>query len=204
MPKSALLLGGVCLTLAGAFAGVMIIGRGRLTVRIPLAVAQKRVDARLPIESRSIHHAYEITRAKLAFASDGHVLVDCDFTVDVAGRAAAGRLTGRARPVYRDHGFYLEDLEVAHLDLAKLELASDDLERGRRLAGNFEKDPAKLQDHKIIDRAVTLLVGGFLSATPVYQLDETTVKHRLARMMLREIRVESDALVAVLDPTSSS
>ena len=181
----------------------MLIGSGQLTLRIPLAVAQKRVDARLPLKSRSVYHAYEITRARLAFASDGLVLVDGDFTVEVAGRAAAGHITGRARPVYRDHAFYLEDLEVTHVDLDKLELGSSDVERGRRLFGNLGTNVTELKDRDVIDRAVALLLRGFLWDTPIYQLDETTAKRRLARMMLREIRVESDALVAVLDRTSS-
>jgi hypothetical protein len=105
--------------------------------------------------------------------------------------------------VYRDHGFYLEDIDVTHLDLAKLDVASDDVERGRLIVGDPGTNPTKLKDREIVDRAVALLLRGFLSDTPIYQLDETTARHRLARMMLREVRVEPDALVAILDPTSA-
>ena len=105
--------------------------------------------------------------------------------------------------MYRDHGFYLEDLEVTHVDLDKLELARGDIEWGRRVVGNPGTNVTELKDRDVIDRSIALLLRGFLSDTPLYQLDETTAKRRLARMMLREIRVESDALVAVLDPTSS-
>jgi hypothetical protein len=203
MHKSTLVFVGVCVALGGIFAAMFLLGSGSLTVRIPLAAAQASVDARLPVESRSLRHAYKLTRVKLAFDADGRAIVDCDFTVEVVGRVAAGRLVGRARPVYRGHAFYLEGLEVTHVDVARLEVASDDLERGRQFADRYSVRAAVLSDQQIVERAVELVVSDFLSKAPVYELDDATVKRRLARLMLREVRAEPEGLVAVLDPSSS-
>jgi hypothetical protein len=190
--------------IAALTAGVALIGSAGLTIRIAQETAQAKLDARLPIESRSSLHDYKLTAAKIAFEGTGRIHLDGDFKIEFAGRVASGRCVGSAVPVYRNRAFYLEDLQVTHIEIGKLDLATHDLDRANHLArwlGGEGASPSKL-DRSITDRAITGMIRGFLKETPVYEIDEKTTRHRLARMMLREIRVEHGVLVAVLDPTT--
>lgn len=182
----ALLLVGLALVLAGGAALVVHFQNGRGTVRV--AISQAMIDrtlaARFPRDRtylKIIRVAYANPAATLLPGSD-RIRVALEVRVDLGVKGLAKSYQGGAALTtgvgyrHETHEFFLQDAQVESLDIPKL--------TPRELA--------------VIRDGLNLVADEWLRSVTVYQLTDRDTKHRLARLVLRDIEVRGDRVEAVL------
>jgi hypothetical protein len=175
--RGRLVVGGFALVAVLALVGALI--ARPFEVRLTEADVQRQLDAHLPVRATHVGQTFAIETARVHFRPDGRVGIEATLAVDVglANVHRTGSVVASARVELRGDAFYL---------------ASPLMER-------VQLDGHEQSGYGLAARAVAQLLARQLQDRPVYRLDPRRVARAGPLLALREVRVESGVLIAVLD-----
>lgn len=212
----------IVLSLAGAVVLAYAALNRKVTVRLSRENVQERVDAELPIKGSAAGVDYEVTRAHVSLRPDARIEVDADVSATALGQSGRANLVGSGVLVYRDGAFHLSAFRVERasaeagdptpeagwslaglVGAASLVGQAGGMLEGTRLGGAaaFLGEKAGAAAGYVKDKGGEMLAGA-LERFPVYRLDGSDRKSRLAKLVLGDVRVEDGYLVATLDPAN--
>lgn len=212
----------IALCLAGAVVLAYAALNRTVTVRLSRDTVQERVDAELPIKGSAAGVDYEIPRAHVSLRPDARIEVDADVSARALGQSALTNLVGSGVLVYREGAFHLTDFRVERMtakvadptpeagwslaglvDAATLAGQAGGMLEGTRFAGAaaFIGGKADAAAGYVKEKGGEMLAGT-LERIPVYRLDGTDRRQRLAKLVLGDVRVEDGHLVAALNPVN--
>lgn len=191
-----------------AIAGFLV-ANPTLTIRIPQQRIQEEVDRRMPLSGRKLAISYQVSDARAELQGE-RIGLSAVVKASALRREIDVSFAGDGILAYRDGGFYLRDFNVAKVDL--LRTVESPRDRGT-IAKALEKlgvenGDAFLQGRKdlILERAKEAaadLVRSTLDRRPVYVMPKDGIKANLARLALRDVKVEGTDIVATLDVVSA-
>jgi hypothetical protein len=195
-----------------------------VTIRLSRDEVQRRIDERLPLEGSRFGVAYSVGRAAVDLRKDGRIGVDADVSANALNRRADLLLAGNGELAYRDGAFYIVGFKVTGAAPRAVDepLADEDpAPKGRLSAlvdglGLRDRGAKALEASGIKDGAAFLvarkdavvatvrergaaMLAEAVESRPVYRLKDTDVRQSLARLALRDVRVEDGALAIDLN-----
>ncbi len=207
-----------------AFAGLAYaVMHPTVTVRLSREEVQAKVDAKLPLRVTKLGVAYDVSRAVVDLRPDGRVAVDADVDASALNRTAKVALVGSGALAYRDGEFFLTGFKVERAVPRAVDPSLADEARPQgRLGAAIEALALKDRAAKALEAAGAEDGAAFLTARkdavvamakakgegmladalerrPVYRLKEDDVRQSLAKLALRDVRVEDGQLVAELN-----
>lgn len=186
-----------------------LVANPTLTIRIPQQRIQEEVDRRMPLSGRKLAISYQISDARAALDGD-RIGLSATVRATALRRAVAVAFDGDGVLAYNDGAFYLRDFNVAKVDFLRTVEAPQDrgtIARALEKLG-VEDGDAFLRGRKeaILERAKEAaadLVRSTLDRRPVYVMPRDGIKANLARLALRDVKVEGTDIVATLDVVSA-
>lgn len=143
---------------------------------------QAKLDAMMPIERKEFILAIVISEPKLELlAETNEVAVGLNVSATAPGGlrgAGKGRLRGEVRYASESGAFFIDRPVLETLEI--------------------ERVPQALS--RDIKSIAQLAISEALVAYPIYTLDDTDLQQRMAKSMLKSVRVQNSALVFELSP----
>ena len=211
----------------GATALWYLLTNGTIEVRISQETAQQKVTEKMPIDKSAGPLHYHITGAAIDLRADGRVGVVADVKAELGRRMTHGSMTGSGMVRYDDGAFYIVGFDAEKIDLhvdQPLAAAVPDVPptAGKRLRDAIKEKAAEaleksgLDDEikayaaakkeEIVERVKPVAVSmirNTLEHHKVYELKPTDTKKAVAKLMLKDVRVEQGTLVVTLDPLTA-
>jgi hypothetical protein len=151
-------------------------------ITIPQAKIQESLDAKFPMsKTYLVVFTLEFSNPLVALEEGADRIragVDAEATFKIGGVTCKGTAVISGKLAYdRETGeFRLKDSKVEKLDIKGI--------------------PAQYTGK--VDEIATVLAKQYLDKKPVYRLEQTDLKRSLARLLLKEVRVENGALVVTM------
>ncbi len=196
--RSRLRAAGLVGLLAAAAAIAALWLHGPVAVRIEQDRIRAAVDAKLPIEGKRLGVSYAIRTVSLDFGADGRAAFSAVSMIDLAKSTYQVSFGGTSRLDYRSGEFFLSDFRMSEgVDIRQ--------DRGGVLVQPAffpSLDGSRLQAslNDAIQGAVVTAFRSVLEKTPVYSLPDDSLRDGAVRLLLRDLRIEDGAVVAILDP----
>lgn len=157
---------------------------GDLVIPVTQGEIQERLEARFPVEKTYllvIHFRFLHPKVVLEKGSDKlRFLVDIEARFSAGGPPHPGTALVSGTITYdREQGeFYLLGAHLEHITIA----------------GMNDDKLARVQE------GADLALGGYLDRKPIYRLKQGDFKQDLARMTLKQVRIEDGKLIVTLSP----
>lgn len=185
--------------------------------RFEISFSESHVNSTLsdsfPIEETKPFGTLTVENINLEFLDSGQIRSTSDISLDGLGMAGSGTSVILSGLRYESGSFYLENFEIESLELSDSGdvKAQDIKEQSNAL---FSKLKDKLSDSLpnsntdvitdgLVDRAkeLTLLVfDKTLTNVPVYTLDTSDAKMKIAALALKSVEVSDNSLSVILSP----
>lgn len=148
-------------------------------IDLPKAKIQEILDKKFPIEKDSKLLSFSLFDPFLTL-EENRFGINLSFKYNALGISNNGSLDIFGDIDYnRENGsFYLRNVEIRNLKL--------------------EDDKIK----KLTSNAISKALNSFFALNPIYKLEDKGLKERLARFLLKEIRIMEDKVLIVLDAES--
>lgn len=190
------------------FLGAIFSLTGGIRISVGPDTLQAELDSRLPFDRSIGPLRYGVSSAIVSLLPDGRVRIDAMVDGSVEGRHATGEIVASSPIRYVDGGFYLSDLKIERDDVRFERAQTEDAENaatrfgariaalGKAVSGGEVANAARSGASRMAEASLS----GLLAVRPVYTLRATDLKHSVARLTLRDVRVQDGHLVLVLDP----
>lgn len=194
-----------------------------VTVRLTRDEIQSRIDARMPLHLVKYGVAYDVQKAAVDLRTDGRIVVKADVDASALGRTAKVALGGNGIVAYRDGAFYLTKFRVDNADPRAVDPGPADeakpkgwyegateaptlRDRAARVLGVAGAEDAagflaakKLAVIRLAKEKGEAMLANALETRPVYVLKDGDFRQSLAKLALRDVRVENGELVVELN-----
>lgn len=148
-------------------------------IDLPKEKIQEILNGKFPIEKKTSLLSFSLFDPVLTL-EENRFGINISFNYDALGLTNSGKMDVFADIIYNREksSFYLRNVELKNLVL--------------------KDDKIK----KLTSSAISKVLDSFFSVTPIYKFEDKGLKERLARFLLKEIRVMEDKILIVLDAES--
>ncbi len=206
--------GGIVILLAGIGLLIAAFMADTWDISISEDTAQQAVEAKMPFQVEKSGVTINITEANVDFlASDqAHITFKGKAERKTLSADFEGDATSSIR--YSDGEFFLTNFNVGDIRIKPNEVVNEKVEKAKSIASGLlnrlkeevpevgEIDFEKMQADATAsfkDKAVEV-VSGKLETIPVYKMDKSDMKMRLAAASLQEITFADDYVTVTMDP----
>jgi hypothetical protein len=139
---------------------------------------QGLLEKKFPIVKDAVLAKLTLHSPKVFFHGGNHIGIRLQYDAGVLGKQAAGEVAFHGPPVYRaDEGaFYLSSLTIDELTI---------------------NDDSLSQKEKLRER-ISSVLDAVIPHVPLYHLRQQDFKHKLAKLLLKQVRVEGEELVLTM------
>jgi hypothetical protein len=161
-----------CLALSGAACGY------QTDVRVSRDKIQNLLEKKFPIEKDVVLAKLTLHSPKVIFHGGNQIGLRLQYDAGLLGKHAVGEVAFHGPPVYRSEegAFYLSALTIDELTINDDSLSHKEKLRAR----------------------ISSVLDAVMPHVPLYHLRQQDFKHKLAKLLLKQVRVEGDELILTM------
>lgn len=150
-------------------------GAFKKEIVIPKATIQDMLDKKFPIEKVTLLVRVTMSEPKIYF-KNGNIGIIIKYWADALGKEVDGIVDVNTHVRYDNGSFYLSNIEIPMISMNDKEVDQDDK----------------------VSKVILSILRNYLETYPVYKLKQTDFKQNLAKLLLKDITVESESLKVLI------
>ncbi|HOD52601.1 MAG TPA: DUF1439 domain-containing protein [Candidatus Hydrogenedentes bacterium] len=147
-------------------------------ITIPRARLQEMVDKKFPYDKNAVVARFKLDSPEVYFAGS-NIGMKLNYYASLFDKELQGNADFNGRLAYKpeEGAFYLTDFDIVDITINQANFSHEDQ----------------------LKTAILKVVNNYLDGYPVYRLDEAGFKQKLGKLLLKEVRVEGESLIVVMD-----